>query len=87
MTHDSYNRDKQFYDLEYSKHNKDLQDLNYNLSLLSQDTYRMTNERNEILTQKELETQRLKSETERICDELNFERNKRLEIDQKDKFN
>jgi len=87
MTHDSYSRDKQFYDLEYSKHNKGLHELNYNLNLLSQDTYRMTNERNEILSQKELETQRLKAETERICDELNFERSKRLEIDQKDKFN
>jgi len=47
----------------------------------------MTNERNEILTQKEMETQRLKSETERICDELNYERSKRLDMDNKDRFN
>lgn len=56
--------------MEYNKQSADIQDLNYNLNILSQDTFRMTNERNEILTQKEIETQRLKSETERICDEL-----------------
>lgn len=57
--------------MEYNKQSVELQDLNYNLNLTTQDTFRMTNERNEILNHKEIETQRLKSETERICDELN----------------
>lgn len=57
--------------MEYNKQSAEIQDLNYNLNLTTQDTFRMTNERNEILNHKEIETQRLKSETERICDELN----------------
>jgi hypothetical protein len=40
-----------------------------------------------MLSMKELETQRLKQETARICDELTFERNKRLEADTLDRFN
>jgi len=71
MTQDSYNRDKQFYDIEFNKHTKEIHDLNNNLNVVNQNTHRMANERNEILLQKDAETSRLKTETERICDELN----------------
>jgi len=38
MTADSYNRDKQYYDMEFSKQSQEIQELNYNLNIVNQDT-------------------------------------------------
>merc|ERR1711964_809794 len=85
VTQDSYNRDRKFYDIELAKQNQDIHALSATLGNVNNGKMRLANERNEILSIKDFETNRLRQETDRIADELHFERTKRMEFDTMDR--